>query len=160
MEISHYVPVHIKQYLERSAVSILRTLKLFTREVCIFNIFYCFCMLVKKIAYISGAYESEWQRCYNAKPSAYYFHVKPKISVDFRICISVPLFNPEQFIYDLNFDPTASFWWVFLLLIKVNSHNIFFLCLQYALKINIISESNSTKNQNPRINKRKIVYIN
>ena len=29
--------------------------------------------------------------CYNAKPSAYYFYVKRKISVDFQICISVPL---------------------------------------------------------------------
>ena len=27
----------------------------------------------------------------NAKPSAYYFYVKTKVSVDFQICISVPL---------------------------------------------------------------------
>ena len=29
--------------------------------------------------------------CYNAKPSAYFFYVKTKMSVDFQICISVPL---------------------------------------------------------------------
>ena len=29
--------------------------------------------------------------CYNAKPLAYYFYVKTKISIDFQICISVPL---------------------------------------------------------------------
>ena len=41
--------------------------------------------------YISGVRNSKSNCYYNAKPSAYYFHVKTKISVDFHICISVPL---------------------------------------------------------------------
>ena len=36
-----------------------------------------------------GAHNSKSKRSYNAKPSAYYFYVKEKISVDFQI--SVPL---------------------------------------------------------------------
>ena len=53
--------------------------------------------------YISGTYISKnksdnannaWIICLimsnNAKPSAYYFYVKTKISVEFRICINVP----------------------------------------------------------------------
>ena len=36
-------------------------------------------------------YVSKSKRCYNAKPSAYYFCVRTKISLNFRICISVPL---------------------------------------------------------------------
>ena len=31
------------------------------------------------------------KQCYNAKPSAYYFHMETKILVDFHICISLPL---------------------------------------------------------------------
>ena len=34
---------------------------------------------------------SESKRSYNAKPSAYYFYVRTKISAEFYICISVPL---------------------------------------------------------------------
>ena len=34
---------------------------------------------------------SKNKRSYNAKSSAYYFYVKTKISVEFSICISVPL---------------------------------------------------------------------
>ena len=34
---------------------------------------------------------SESKRCFNVKSSAYYFHVKTKISADFQICVSVPL---------------------------------------------------------------------
>ena len=30
-------------------------------------------------------------KCYNVKPMAYYFYVKTKISVDFQVCITVPL---------------------------------------------------------------------
>ena len=30
-------------------------------------------------------------RCFNAKSSTYYFHMKTKTSADFEICISVPL---------------------------------------------------------------------
>ena len=42
---------------------------------------------------ISGAHNAKSKCCYDAKPSAYYFQVKTKISVDFQICISVPLKN-------------------------------------------------------------------
>ena len=42
--------------------------------------------------YISDAHISKSKTCYNAKPSAYYFCVvKANISVDFHICISVPV---------------------------------------------------------------------
>ena len=41
--------------------------------------------------FIYLGYGSKSKCCYNAKPSAYYFHVKTKISVDFQISISVPL---------------------------------------------------------------------
>ena len=34
----------------------------------------------------------------NAKPSAYYFYVKTKMSVDFHICIIVPLNSSLAFI--------------------------------------------------------------
>ena len=47
--------------------------------------------LQTNISYISGAHNSKSKCCYNAKPSAYYFYVRTKISVDFQICISVPL---------------------------------------------------------------------
>ena len=40
---------------------------------------------------MSGAYISKNRRSYNAKSSAYYFYANTKISVEFRICISVPL---------------------------------------------------------------------
>ena len=38
-----------------------------------------------------GAHNLKSKCCYNANSSAYYFHMKSKISVDFQICISVPL---------------------------------------------------------------------
>ena len=41
------------------------------------------------IRYISGAHNSKSKCYFNAKPSAYYFYVKTKISVDFQICTSV-----------------------------------------------------------------------
>ena len=41
------------------------------------------------IRYISGAHNSKSKCYFNAKPSAYYFYVKTKISVDFQIFISV-----------------------------------------------------------------------
>ena len=40
-------------------------------------------MFVNKHFLISGVYISKIKRCYNAKPSAYHFYVKKKISVDF-----------------------------------------------------------------------------
>ena len=43
------------------------------------------------ISDISGAHNSKNKYCYNAKHSAYHLYVKTKISVDFQICISVPL---------------------------------------------------------------------
>ena len=39
----------------------------------------------------AGTYISKSKRCYNAKPSVYYFSLKTKMSVDFHISISVPL---------------------------------------------------------------------
>ena len=48
-------------------------------------------MEVWNISYISGAYTSKSKRCYYVKPSDYFFYVKTKITVEFHICISVPL---------------------------------------------------------------------
>ena len=45
------------------------------------------------MSYISGAHCAKSKRCYNVKPSAYYFYVKAKIYVDFQIWISVLLRN-------------------------------------------------------------------
>ena len=68
----------------------------FLRTRLLFNTFYCFCMFVTNTSYILGAYISKSKRCYNAKPLAYNFHLKTKISVDFHICISVTLmYGPE-----------------------------------------------------------------
>ena len=38
-----------------------------------------------------GAYISKNRQCYNAKSSAFYFHVKKKKLIDIHICISIPL---------------------------------------------------------------------
>ena len=68
-----------------------------------------------------GGHNSKRKLFYNAKTSAYYFYVKTIISVDFQICISVPLifsvafgiyfendvlYNCNQFLHEshLNFD--------------------------------------------------------
>ena len=52
--------------------------------------------LQTNILYISGAHNSKSKWCYNAKPSAYYFYVKTKVSVDFQICIGAPLMKKKQ----------------------------------------------------------------
>ena len=43
---------------------------------------------------ISSANNSKSKCCYNARPWAYYFYVKADMSVDFQICINVPLRQP------------------------------------------------------------------
>ena len=50
-------------------------------------------MFVNKDFINTGAYMSKNKCCYNAKPSPCYFYMKKKITLIFRICISVPL-NP------------------------------------------------------------------
>ena len=52
-------------------------------------------MFVNKHFIYLGAHNSKIKSCCNAKPSANYFYVKTKISVDFQICISVPLKSQE-----------------------------------------------------------------
>ena len=63
----------------------------FWKSRLLFSIFYCFCMFLNKHFIISGVYISKSKQCYTAKPSAYHFYEKTKISVDFYICSSVPL---------------------------------------------------------------------
>ena len=47
----------------------------------------------KQTFHILGAFISKSKRCYNAKCLLYYFHVKTKILVDFRITFTLcPLF--------------------------------------------------------------------
>ena len=53
-------------------------------------------LYVCKHSGISGANNSKSKCFYNVKPSAYCFHVKTNISVDFQIYISVPLRNSEH----------------------------------------------------------------
>ena len=93
-----------KQCSKNFAQLNLRILKLFTREVCIylksrliFKRFYCVCMLINKHFINKGAYNSESKRCKNPKPSEYSFYVRTKISLDFHICISVPLKTKRAF---------------------------------------------------------------
>ena len=57
----------------------------------LFYIFYCFCMFVNKHFIYLRCIISESKQCYNPKSLTYYLYVKTKISVDFHICISVPL---------------------------------------------------------------------
>ena len=55
-------------------------------------------MFVNKHFIYLGAHNLKAKCYYNAKPSAYYFYVKTKISVDFQICISVPLSSGERYL--------------------------------------------------------------
>ena len=63
----------------------------FLKSRLIFEIFYCFCMFVKKRFTDTGAYISESKGWYNAKSSAYNFYMRTNVPLNFRICISVPL---------------------------------------------------------------------
>ena len=53
--------------------------------------FCSFFIFVNKNFVHKGAYISKYKRCYNAKPSVYYFYMMTKILLDFCICICVPL---------------------------------------------------------------------
>ena len=76
-ELSRYLPVNFEFFLKRMQLV---------------NLCYCFCMFVNKyLFHISRVRITCTKCCYNAKPSACYFCLKRKISVDFQICISVPL---------------------------------------------------------------------
>ena len=66
--------------------------------------------LQTNILYISGAHNSKSKWCYNAKPSAYYFYVKTKVSVDFQICIGAPLMKKNSFWKLQVFDFFFFFW--------------------------------------------------
>ena len=68
--------------------------------------------------------------CCNAKPSAYYFYVRTKISVDFQICISVLLisFDREYFCLTLQHD-----WFTHHILNHIHNHIIFYHILQHNL---------------------------
>ena len=57
----------------------------------LFKIFYCFFIFVNKHFINKGEYISKSKRCYNAKPSAYYFYMRTNITLNFCICISIPL---------------------------------------------------------------------
>ena len=48
-------------------------------------------MFVNKNVINAGAYIPKSKRCYNVKPSAYYFYMRTKIPLNFHICISVTL---------------------------------------------------------------------
>ena len=54
----------------------------------LFNVFYCSCTFLNKHFIYLGCTYFKNISC-NEKPS-YHFYVKTKISVDFRICISIP----------------------------------------------------------------------
>ena len=50
-------------------------------------------MFVNKLFIYPRAHISKSKRCFNVKPSTYYFQMKMKILVDFQICINVCNFN-------------------------------------------------------------------
>ena len=62
----------------------------FFKSRLIFKIFYCFCIFVNKHFINTGTYISKSKQFYNAKPPAFYFYMRTKIPLSFRICISVP----------------------------------------------------------------------
>ena len=85
-----------KQYTENFAFLILRTLKLFAREVCKFlkkyANFYLILFFVHffcNSSHISRAPISKRERYFNAKSLAYYFYVKTKVLADFEICMKL-----------------------------------------------------------------------
>ena len=57
----------------------------------IFQIFYFFFIFVNKHFINKGTHISKSKRCYNAKPSAYYFYMRTNIPLNFCIWIIVPL---------------------------------------------------------------------
>ena len=48
-------------------------------------------MFVNKHFINTGAHIPKSKQFYNGKPSAYYFYLRTKIPLNFRICINVPL---------------------------------------------------------------------
>ena len=76
---------------ENFAFLILRNIELFTPEDSIFFHKVCYFLIYSivpvclqtNISYISGARNSKSKCFYNAKLSAYYFHVKTKIPLEF-----------------------------------------------------------------------------
>ena len=69
-------------------------MKIIPRKFCILNtqnFSFVSVSSLANISYIWGDYISGSKRYYNAKSSVGYFYVKMKLSLDFKICISVPL---------------------------------------------------------------------
>ena len=100
MKISQYVCVHIKTlpwifhiYNPKDLrVIYARSLQISQKiDWFLTDSFYCLWMFVNKRFTISRVHISKSKTCCNIKSSAYHFHVKTKILIDFQICINVPL---------------------------------------------------------------------
>ena len=79
----------------------------FSKSRLIFNIL-LFLNVCKQTFHTSRAHILKIKRCFNAKSSTYYFHMKTKILADFQICISVTLIkwnHPKLTWGDLWADP-------------------------------------------------------
>ena len=82
-------------------------------------------------------YISKSKRCYNVKPSAYCLYVKTKMTVDFHICISVPLR-----IYDLQFPPDIKELMPELQLEKVAPLNFTYMLIMKTTELHFFSNHN------------------
>ena len=65
-------------------------------------------MFVNKHFIYLGCASSKSKCCYHAEPSAYYFYVKTNISIDFQICISVPLI--KEVLMDMRYSGFRKFY--------------------------------------------------
>ena len=63
----------------------------FLKSRLIFNIFYCFCMIVNKFQETLRIYNWVILTTKNAKFSGLYLYMNTNIKEDFQICVSVPL---------------------------------------------------------------------
>ena len=92
------------------------SLKFSLKSRLLFNLFYCFCMFVKKIFQISWVCISQKVNSVIVQNFRHiYFYVKTKILIDFHICISVPLSLLCKYkLYFYNFCSTSKKLWSYV----------------------------------------------
>ena len=96
MKISQFIFALIKTISRKFRFPVPKILELFALEICKLlksSLIFCYSTvsecLKTNISHISPTHISKSKRCFNVKPSSYYFHMKTKILTDFQICISV-----------------------------------------------------------------------
>ena len=137
----------------------------FLKSRLLFNIFYYFCTFVNKyFIYLECVY-LRIKKPHNARHSAYYFHVKTKIMVDFHICVSVPLrcglvkpWSAEEHLWTISKEKLQTYYrklkyrkLSFVMDTKENTTVTTFVnliaCLQYVLLIKLPALCNYWPNQ-------------